>query len=65
VILVVAFYFVPNFNRGSDRPAIHSDVTPAKAGVHRHKPLECGPRLSPGRQPEVQCPKLCSLFDAE
>src|SRR5262249_26104321 len=26
------------------------DVVPAKAGTHRHKPLEYGPRLSPGRR---------------
>jgi hypothetical protein len=25
-----------------------SRVTPAKAGVHKHRPLEYGPRLSPG-----------------
>ena len=25
-------------------------VVPAKAGTHRHRPLEYGPRLSPGRQ---------------
>ena len=39
---------IPNGENGAPSDAAISLVTPAKAGAHKHRPLEYGPRLSPG-----------------
>jgi hypothetical protein len=42
----------------------HSRVTPAKAGVHIPEAGGYGPRLSPGRQPRLERPRVSSFSSA-
>ena len=44
----VALRAKEGFERWTPCQAAFSTVTPAKAGVHKHRHLEYGPRLSPG-----------------